>query len=145
MDGRVSCRSSSPCLSLLPGMLTKRQVSKAEAGALPRHMPAAPARGWPGGTGEVIRTLVRKGRVPQSVRVSRSLRGKEDRKRTLPEHLASCRLTPGGKPGRKHCACLGVTALSCASRVRFGCLGDSRSFDEWLGEGRSLEDHGLSD
>lgn len=37
------------------------------------------------------------------------------------------------------------TALSCASRVHFECLSNSRLFDEWFGEGRSSEVHGLGD
>lgn len=79
-------------------------------------------------------------RLPQSVCVSRSLKGKEDRKRTLPDDLASYCLAAGGRSGKKHCVFLGVktlTALSCASRVCFECLSNSRLFDECLGEGRS--------
>ena len=63
-------------------MLIKEQVSKAEAGALPCHMPAAKARGWPCGIGDVICILVRKGRVLQSICVS-SKRGKGSLLRSL--------------------------------------------------------------
>lgn len=83
--------------------------------------------------------------LPPSVCVSRSLRGKDNRKRTLSDDLTSYCLTPGGKSGKKCGAFLGVTALSCPSRVHFGCLSDSGLFDEWLGEGRSPEDRELSD
>jgi len=66
----------------------------------------------------------------------------------LSDDLTSYCLTPGRKSGEKHCAFLGVkipTALSCASRVCFGCLSDSTLFDKWLGAGSSSEDHELSD
>lgn len=98
-------------------MLIKQQISRAEAGVVPCHMPAAQAQGWPCGTGEVIHTFLREDWEPHTA----SLRGEEIGNRHF-DSLTSHSLTQTGICGKKHCVFLGVetpTALSCASRMCF--------------------------
>lgn len=129
-----------PFISLLPCMLIKQQVSRAEAGVVPHHMPATQAQGWPCGTGEVIHTSWERAGYHTLTAISlyQVLEGRRDGKWTLSDSLTSHSLTQAGKSGKKHCASLGVetpTALSCASRMFFGCLSYSRLMNGLVKEG----------